>query len=348
MPSDQFGVPSVLLPRITALGVDCERVMRDAGIAMARFREPKARLTTSEFLALWRTLQAVAAPDFGVRLASEALPHQYDVATTAALHSANLGEALAKKARYKRLTCPQEIIVETAGDEAHVRSRWILADGTIPPLLVDTTCATVVELARRGTATRLAPQRIDLARRRPGRDVAALLARYFACDLVFDAPVDAVVFDASTLATPFVTHNADLVHALATGLETALDERSRDRSVADDARAALRRRLSGERLSIDKIAQDLHLSARTLQRKLGELGTSYQALLDEVRRQAARNLLATTDLDASEVAFLLGFVELNSFARAFQAWEGASPNQWRQRRTAATAPGSVSRVLRRT
>jgi hypothetical protein len=55
---------------------------------------------------------------------------------------------------------------------------------------------------------------------------------------------------------------------------------------------------------------------------LGEAGTSYQALLDDVRRQAARRLLADTDLDSGEVAFLLGFEELNSFTRAFHTWGG--------------------------
>jgi AraC-like DNA-binding protein len=74
----------------------------------------------------------------------------------------------------------------------------------------------------------------------------------------------------------------------------------------------------------------VRLSPRTLQRRLGELGTSYQALLDGVRRDASRRLLASTDLDAGEIAFLLGFEESNSFSRAFVAWEGATPGRWRE------------------
>ena len=68
-----------------------------------------------------------------------------------------------------------------------------------------------------------------------------------------------------------------------------------------------------------------------MQRRLGALGTSYQALLDDVRRQSARKLLANTDLAVGEVAFLLGFEEGNSFVRAFNAWEGTSPARWRER-----------------
>ena len=66
-----------------------------------------------------------------------------------------------------------------------------------------------------------------------------------------------------------------------------------------------------------------------MQRRLGELGTTYQDLLDGVRRQSARRLLADTDLGAGEVAFLLGFEEVNSFMCAFHTWEGITPARWR-------------------
>ncbi|WP_437936702.1 helix-turn-helix transcriptional regulator [Sorangium sp. So ce341] len=95
-------------------------------------------------------------------------------------------------------------------------------------------------------------------------------------------------------------------------------------------RAALRRRLTGEPVKIDQIAGDVRLTPRTLQRRLVKSGTSYQALLDEARRDAARRLLAATELGISEIGFLLGFAELNSFTRAFRGWEGTTPLRWRR------------------
>jgi len=76
---------------------------------------------------------------------------------------------------------------------------------------------------------------------------------------------------------------------------------------------------------------------RTLQRRIGELGTTYQDLLDDVRRRSARRLLTSTDLDTVEVAFLLDFEEVNSFARAFHAWEGTTPARWRTMRLVSRA-----------
>jgi AraC-like DNA-binding protein len=73
------------------------------------------------------------------------------------------------------------------------------------------------------------------------------------------------------------------------------------------------------------------VSSRTLQRRLGEERTSYQEQLDHVRRISACRLLANTELDPIDIAFLRGFEEPNSFARAFRAWERTAPIRWRER-----------------
>jgi AraC-like DNA-binding protein len=91
----------------------------------------------------------------------------------------------------------------------------------------------------------------------------------------------------------------------------------------------MRRRHAGAAPHRGEVTKDLCVSPRTLQRRLEESGTTYQQLLDEVRQDTARKLLAATDLESGEIAFLLGFEELNSFTRAFHDWEGATPSRWR-------------------
>lgn len=266
------------------------------------------------------------ARDLGLRLGSEALPQKLDIASMAALHSPTLGDALDKFARYKRLVCPEEVVVETKRREARIRFHWVLSDADPPRLLVDATFASLLALARSGTQKHLVPLRVELARRRAD---AALLTRHFGCEIRFDAPLDVLVFPEAALSEPFVTHNADLLGLLLPGLEAELDEGRRRRSLADDARIALCRRMCGERPSVEKLAEELRVSPRTLQRRLEEAGTSYQLLLAEVRSQSARRLLTATDLDAGAIAFLLGFEELNSFARAFHGWEDTTPARYR-------------------
>ena len=324
---DLVPVPSSLLDRLARLGVDVDQLLRAAGVARSRFQPSKARLSTHEFFALWGALErAASAPDLGLRLGSSALPHQYDVVFSAALHSATLGEALHKLARYKRLVCPEQVVLEVANGEAKIRFEWLLADTNPPQFLIDATFTGTLALARRGTEKTIVARRIELLRSRGNE---ALLQQYFGCELRFGAAADALVLDQAALAEPFVTYNSELQALLVSGLEDALSARVKEHSLTDDVRAALRHNMSGERPTLDKIAKALGMSSRTLQRRLEDAGTTYQSLLDEVRRESARRLLAKTDVDAEEVAFLLGFEEYNSFTRAFQAWEGATPKQWR-------------------
>jgi AraC-like DNA-binding protein len=131
------------------------------------------------------------------------------------------------------------------------------------------------------------------------------------------------------------------------GLEAAVAEHGPTRTVADDVKIILGRRMHGERPTVEKIADEMRKSPRTLQRRLEAVGTTYQELLDEVRRQSARRLLSNTNLDAGEVAFLLGFENLNSFTRAFHTREGTTPTRWPiagLRLTIPCAPEMVCRV----
>ena len=232
-----------------------------------------------------------------------------------------------KLVRYKRLACPEELALEITDREARLRFHWVLAVDEHPPaLLVDATFASVIALGRRGVGKPARVRRLELTSRRAG---AALLTRYFGCEIHFGAPINVLILDRSALAEPFLTHNEDLLAALLPGLETALDELDVAPKLVDNVKAVIRRRMNGGRPGVEWVAEEVRMSTRTLQRRLGEAGTSYQALLDEVRREAARRLLADTDLNTGEVAFLLGFEELNSCTRAFHSWEGTTPGRWR-------------------
>jgi AraC-like DNA-binding protein len=331
--SEFVPVPSVVLDRLLSLGVDVDRILRHAGIARASFKGARAKLSVAEFFAFWHALEAVGGSrDLGIRIGTRVEPHQLDVASIAAIHSDDLGDALAKFARYKRVVCGETISVETFKGEARIRFHWVHRDEALPMMLVDTTFASLVTLAAHGIGSPVKPIRVELARRKADE---RMLREAFGCPIRFDAPADQIVLDERLLTRPFVTRNADIVAMLVPALESALAE-AKSESIVEDVRAVLNRRMTGERPSVEKIAHDMRMSVRTLQRRLGESGTNYQAVLDEVRRDASRRLLANTDLDASEIAFLLGFEELNSFSRAFHGWEGATPSRWRETFTRTT------------
>lgn len=83
--------------------------------------------------------------------------------------------------------------------------------------------------------------------------------------------------------------------------------------------------------SLEDMAAALHMSARSLRRKLDAEGTSYRAVLEDARRQMADQLLSSTTMKIEEMAVHLGYADTASFTRAFRRWHGTSPGQYRDR-----------------
>jgi AraC-like DNA-binding protein len=96
---------------------------------------------------------------------------------------------------------------------------------------------------------------------------------------------------------------------------------------------AVRRHLASEldkgQPTLEQIAPRLHMSSRTLRRRLDEEGTSFRQILGEVRRELASRYLMEGRLSVGEIAFLLGFSEPSAFHRAFKQWTGHAPHAYR-------------------
>lgn len=253
-----------------------------------------------------------------------------DIASLAALHSATLGDAITTFGRYKRLVCPEDIVISRQPGGARVSFHWLRSEDAPPALLIDACMATVFVLAKHGAGTDLKPIRLELSRPKQHRDT---LESHFQCPITFDAWSDAIVLPNEALELRFQTANRDLLDMLMPGLETELALRTGSTQQDDlptRVRKTLRTQMQGQRPTVDSVARALAMSSRSLQRRLAASGTTYQSLLDDVRRAAAIDLLARTDLESGEIAFLLGFEEVNSFIRAFSAWESVSPSKWRE------------------
>ena len=80
----------------------------------------------------------------------------------------------------------------------------------------------------------------------------------------------------------------------------------------------------------EKVAETLHMSVRSLQRRLKEVGTTFRTLLETVRKDLASTYVHDLDVELAEVAFLLGFSDQSSFSRAFRRWTGHSPSEARK------------------
>ena len=274
-------------------------------------------------------------PGIGLALGSEPRFERNDPAAIAALCSESFRDALARMARYKQLTCPEEIRVDGRKQETAIEFAWLLAQQAEPAVLVDLCFAWILAIGRRGTGVPLEPVRLSLTRPPAHRRT---LEAHFGCRVHFEADRNALVFRNGDLERPFVTHNAELLGMIAPQLEAELGARASSQTLGDRVKGTVKRGLAGQRPSIRFVAQRLGLSARTLQRRLIEEGVTFQELVEAARRELARHYLGQSTLELNETAYLLGYKDGNSFFRAFHQWEGTTPGEWRNsRRQAATA-----------
>jgi AraC-like DNA-binding protein len=335
-----FRVSGSLRVRLEEAGVSVPAVLRRAGLPQHLFEQTRILVSTEELFALWRAIGEVSKDaSIGLRLGTETSIARFHPSGLAALSTESFGAAIDHMARYKRLSVPEEILHERVENEWAIRFRWTLAVDLEPSVLVEHCFAWVLTIAREGTGTKIKPLRVELVQ---PRSHTKALEKHFGCPVVCGASRNAIIFRADDAAIPFVTRNAELLEMLA----PQFDQELKDRTAVEDhfidlVRGAIQQRLTGHRPVVDDVAKDLHMSPRTLQRRLQDSGSNYQRVLDEARRQMARYYLSNSVLELAEAAYLLGYEDANSFARAFRAWEGVPPRDWREAQRAAGSSGAL-------
>jgi len=318
-----FRVSGTTFSKLEESGVPASAVLRRAGLPQGFIHQPRVLLKTEELFALWRAIEEVSTnPAIGLQLGTETKTERFHPVSLAALSTENFGTAVEQMARYKQLTCPEEILQTKDSDEWRIQFHWLLADEVEPPVLIECCFAWVLSVARHGTGTRISPLRVELVQPRAH---VKTIERHFGCPVLSGAPQNAIVFRAADAERPFVTRNAELLAMLAPQFEEELRQESKDENFLERVRIAIQQKLTGQRPTIEDIADALHVSARTMQRRLQEEGSSFQRVLEEARHQPPRHYLNNSVLELNEAAYLLGYNDSNSFVRAFRSWEGIPP-----------------------
>ena len=323
-------IPIGLVPALREAGVSAEHVLAAARLPSRLLDTPGRYVPPSEYFALWNSIRAVSGdPGIGIRLATLVKPELTEPLFLAVLSAGNLAEAIAIVSRFKRLLEPEDLVVveDAAAGQFVVTYRWPGVEEQVPQALVDAELAFLVEIGRRGTGRPdLSPREIFL--RTSALDAVGRHEDFFRCAVCLGAPRNAIAFALDDTHDPFATRNPELLNALLPHLQA-------NTPVPPDAglarvRSVIAERVRGRRPEADEVARELAMSTRAMQRLLKNSGTSFRRLLDDVRNEHARGYLGSTTFSDGEVSFLLGFEDPNSFYRAFRAWNGMSPTEFRR------------------
>ena len=327
--TDRFRITKAWAQRFAEEKIAVPTLLRRAGLPASLFQQEKIYITTAELFALWRSVAEMSPdPGFGLKLGTELRFERSHPVSIAGVCSRSFGDALQRLARYKQLTCPEEIRVHRKAQEISVEIFFIETHEAQPDIMVDLGLSWILGVGRRGSDGQITPLRLELTRPVKHR---TLLESHFGCRVRFKAVRNALVFRSSDLDRPFLTYNEELLTVIGTHVEAELKARSASAQIGEQMKDILRRSLAGKRPTLRDVAQELGMSARTLQRRLTDAGITFQQLVEDTRRELARHYLKQSTMELNEAAFLLGFENANSFFRAFHVWEGTSPGEWRTR-----------------
>ena len=166
--------------------------------------------------------------------------------------------------------------------------------------------------------------------RHPRRTHLPDFPAYFGCEVRFAQGYNELRFQPEDLHLPLETADAHLLPILREHCELVLGEKGRNLpELVYQVERAIADRLSSGRSTQADVAAALGMSARTLHRRLADEGTSFMAILDNLRAALAKAYLRDSDLTQAEISYLLGYAHVGSFSEAFRRWTGQAPGQYR-------------------
>lgn len=304
---------------VADLGIRPADVLRVAGLPADLFTRDEALLPARQYYALFEALdQLVGDRDLAVAIADKLSPEVFDPPIFAALCSPNLQVAAERIAVHKRLLGPLRLRVTADADGLDIEIIWPPADPA-PVVLSRFEVAFWVALARLGTRTLVVPQRVVLPTTQVDDLETWCRARIERGDTTL------VRFSILDAHRPFLTANAGMWDFFEPELRRRLNDLGDDASLGAKVRAALIELLPAGSGTTQGVAKHLGISTRTLQRRLGEEGATFQKVLADLREELAHHYLTQSSLSLTEIAFLLGYDNANSFHRAFNQWTGRTP-----------------------
>jgi AraC-like DNA-binding protein len=327
------GIPGVygllLLEVASRFGISEEMLFSPFGLTSEQLADPNFRYSAEQANDLLKhALELTGEDSLGYHMGTQMRISIHGFIGYAIMSASNIAEALMLASRFIQLRIPfLRLHVSTMQPKAKLQ--LFCDDLTLEPLRQELLIALTVGILTMGKAL-------------TGKDIYADIECDFAepkgfahykdmihSSISFGKPHLIAHFDKSYLALPLVNADPIASQIAINQCEAELSKLGERKRLAMKVRDLLTQ--SNERYpSIETIAEQLHMSDRTLKRQLAAEGTSYSNVVDEVRYRHAISLLSRSDYSLEQISDQLGYSDVGNFTRAFKRWTGRTPGNWRK------------------
>jgi AraC-like DNA-binding protein len=312
------------------LGGNPNSLLRQAGIDHAALNRLTAFISFESLTDLLeRSAAKLRCPDFGLRLAERQDIGILGTLAVAMRYSATVGEAMQCASNYLEVYNAAIAFTIRSGDPDQVRLEFTLLPGRYQRWAQ--TAEHGIGLAWR-IMTFLSEGRCSLLRvwfPHPAVAAEAMYRARFDSPLVFGADQAALAFVATDLKLPISESIQELQDVATRHLDSQLSRGNTTLTV--QVRQAVEVLLGTGTCSHREVARALYMHPRTLQRRVREEGTTFEAIKDEARRDLAQRYLSQPDLPMTQITALLGYSEQSAFGRSCRRWFDMTPREVRAR-----------------
>ncbi len=319
------------------LGVETDGALAAVGLRLQDLQDARRRVPSRvQEQLLGELVQASGDVLFGLRAGLIVQADAWTVLGYILINCSTLGAAMSRVLNYEKLVGELgDSRVQPMQAEGHVCMSWHarVDDPVIRRHMVENVIASWFAFGQWMAETQDSPVELCFEHALPAGGSVADYERTFGCPVRFGQAYSGIVVTSETLQMPLRQADPDLLGVLEQHAQRqlqAIDDRPA--RWADRVQQLLLeqwRHGSGNKADI---AQRLGVTGRTLQRYLALEGTSYRAVVDELRQAQACRWLEDPRLSLDEIAQRLGFVEIASFFRRFKTWTGMTPGAYRAAR----------------
>ena len=311
------------------LGVERSIALRAADLSTDKLSDPDARVSPTQIWLLWqKALEITGDPCLGLHLAETVSPSDYGIVGYIAVSSATIRDALIRLNRYHGLLADAvHYSFEEMQDGFFLRHGFSDGKG-VPGAMAAYVLAVPLLVIRQAFGREAKVQEVRLTCERPAETQE--YERFFNAPLLFGTDENALRV-AIGLDSSVPTADAALISLLEGYAESLVENLSRTDSLASTVQMMVMDGLHDGAPTALGLGRKLGLSSRTLRRRLQEEGTTFSAIISDTRHRLALEYLASDDLGASEIAYLIGFADPTAFHRAFKRWQGCTPLEHRRK-----------------
>ncbi|MEX0941988.1 MAG: AraC family transcriptional regulator [Pseudomonadales bacterium] len=309
-------------------GYGAEEVLSGTGLGERDLEDTEARVSYRQRIQQLENVIDRVPPGAWLDWGNDVSISDFGLLGYAMMSSATLEKAIQIAVKYHKMAGAMfELIFVKEGDDAVLRLDHLLAGGTVGQMVVEQLFVGITPLMELLTGRPFRPNVIHFNHAEP--PYAVKYASVFRCPIRFNQRYSEYRFDSSLLQRPLAEADANTARICEESCRKLLNQMEIEEDIVSRI-CHLLLSTPGEFPKLDHIASNLSIGTRTLRRRLKSLGTSYQRILDDVKKELAMEYLQTTTLSIQEISDLLGYSEVTNFRRAFVKWAGVSPYRYRQ------------------